>query len=229
MPEMLLANQSLEFQMSLKPINSAVNGLRIARISIRRPRHTHQPDDDARRAAGDSRGCAGDASRADYVAAIVEHNCLGKPTSATRVLSAQRLSELYALDPDVPLFRIMRNLWRLDERGTAASRVARRTRPRPIARGDGAGSDSAQGWRGVRARPDAPSAPRSRGQSAERRHAGQGRPQRGQLLEPGRPPDRQDLQGPPARAADIRRRRPRAAAGLHLRHAAAKRCLIPTG
>lgn len=58
-----------------------------------------------------------DARRTDYVAAIVEHNCLGKPTSATRVLSAQRLSELYALDPDVPLFRIMRNLWRLDERG----------------------------------------------------------------------------------------------------------------
>jgi hypothetical protein len=33
------------------------------------------------------------------------------------VLSAQRLSELYALDPDVPLFRIMRALWRLDDRG----------------------------------------------------------------------------------------------------------------
>ena len=29
----------------------------------------------------------------DYVAAIVGHNCLGKPTAATRVLSAQRLSE----------------------------------------------------------------------------------------------------------------------------------------
>src|ERR1035437_8238027 len=58
-----------------------------------------------------------DALRAAYVAASVEHNCLGKPTSATRTLSAQRLSELYSLDPDVPLFRIMRNLWRLDERG----------------------------------------------------------------------------------------------------------------
>ena len=32
------------------------------------------------------------------------------------MLSAQRLSELYALDPDVPLFRIMRSLWRLAER-----------------------------------------------------------------------------------------------------------------
>lgn len=55
------------------------------------------------------------ARRGDYVAAIVEHNCLGKPTAATRVLSAQRLSELYSLDPDVPLFRIMRSLWSLDE------------------------------------------------------------------------------------------------------------------
>src|SRR5947207_9802371 len=58
-----------------------------------------------------------DAPHATYVAAIVEHNCLGKPTSATRVLSAQRLSELYALDPSVRLFRVMRSLWRLDERG----------------------------------------------------------------------------------------------------------------
>ena len=57
------------------------------------------------------------ARRADYVAAIVEHNCLGKPTASTRVLTSQRLSELYALDPDVPLFRIMRSLWPLDERG----------------------------------------------------------------------------------------------------------------
>ena len=57
------------------------------------------------------------ARRADYVSAIVDHNCLAKSTAATRVLSVQRLSELYALDPDVPLFRIMRALWSLDERG----------------------------------------------------------------------------------------------------------------
>jgi hypothetical protein len=58
-----------------------------------------------------------DATRTAYVAAIVDDNCLSKPTSATRVLSAQRLSEIYALDPDVPLFRVMRNLWQIDERG----------------------------------------------------------------------------------------------------------------
>jgi len=61
--------------------------------------------------------CGADAMRADYVSAIVESNCLGKPTSATRVLSAQRLTELYALDPHVPLFRLLRNLWPTDERG----------------------------------------------------------------------------------------------------------------
>ena len=58
-----------------------------------------------------------EARHADYVAAIVEENCLGKPTGATRALSAQRLSELYALDPEVPLFRITRALWPLDVKG----------------------------------------------------------------------------------------------------------------
>jgi len=61
-------------------------------------------------------GSPPDARRSDYVAAIVEHNCLGKATSATRALTAQRLCELYALDPDVPLFRIMRKLWQVEER-----------------------------------------------------------------------------------------------------------------
>lgn len=56
------------------------------------------------------------APRADYVAAITESNCLGKPTSSTRRLSAQRLSELYGLDPAIPLFRVFRRLWDLDGR-----------------------------------------------------------------------------------------------------------------
>ena len=34
-----------------------------------------------------------------YVAAIVEENVLGKPTQTTRQRTAQRLGELYALDP----------------------------------------------------------------------------------------------------------------------------------
>jgi hypothetical protein len=53
-------------------------------------------------------------SRRDYANSVVEANCLGKPTTSTRRLTLQRLSELYALDPDVPLFRVLRRLWDLD-------------------------------------------------------------------------------------------------------------------
>lgn len=52
-----------------------------------------------------------------YVEAIVEQNCLGKQTVATRRLSLQRLRELYSLDPSVPLFRILRRLWSIDSEG----------------------------------------------------------------------------------------------------------------
>ena len=55
--------------------------------------------------------CRPDATRDDYLAAIHEDNCLGKRTAATRKLSSQRLSELYALDQEVPLFRVMRRCW----------------------------------------------------------------------------------------------------------------------
>lgn len=61
--------------------------------------------------------CRPDATRGDYLAAIHEENCLGKRTTATRKLSSQRLSELYALDSDVPLFRIMRRCWYADRDG----------------------------------------------------------------------------------------------------------------
>jgi len=49
----------------------------------------------------------------EYRAAIVEENCLGKQTVSTRRLTLQRLRELYALDPAVPIFRILRRLWDL--------------------------------------------------------------------------------------------------------------------
>ena len=55
--------------------------------------------------------CPPSATRDDYLSAIREDNCLGKRTAATRRLSSQRLSELYALDPAVPLFRVMRRCW----------------------------------------------------------------------------------------------------------------------
>ena len=55
--------------------------------------------------------CPEDANRDTYLTAIHESNCLGKRTAATRKLSSQRLSELYALNPDVLLFRVMRRCW----------------------------------------------------------------------------------------------------------------------
>jgi hypothetical protein len=58
-----------------------------------------------------------EASRADYLAAIQEDNCLGKRTVSTRKLSSQRLSELYSLDPAVPLFRVMRRCWYAEREG----------------------------------------------------------------------------------------------------------------
>ena len=58
-----------------------------------------------------------EAHRRDYVRAITERNCLGKPTASTRRLSSQRLTELYALDPSVAIFRVFRRLWDLDSAG----------------------------------------------------------------------------------------------------------------
>jgi hypothetical protein len=55
--------------------------------------------------------CESDAKRVDYVAAIVEANCCRKLTSATRRATLQRLSEMYGLSEDVPLFQIFRRLW----------------------------------------------------------------------------------------------------------------------
>ena len=45
--------------------------------------------------------CKPDAGRRDYLTAIHEDNGLGKRTASTRKLLSQRLSELYALDPEV--------------------------------------------------------------------------------------------------------------------------------
>ena len=58
-----------------------------------------------------------DGMRADYAAAIIDENVLGKATMATRRLTNQRLGELYALDPHLPIFRILRRLWLVDRPG----------------------------------------------------------------------------------------------------------------
>jgi len=65
------------------------------------------------------RVCPPTASRADYAKAMLEDNCLGKDTVSTRRLSVQRMSELYALDTSVPLFRLMRHFWYSDEKAHA--------------------------------------------------------------------------------------------------------------
>ena len=63
------------------------------------------------------RAAGPEVKRSDYRSLVIEDNCLGKRTVATRKLSDQRLSELYALDGSVVLFRIMRQLWLADEKG----------------------------------------------------------------------------------------------------------------
>jgi hypothetical protein len=59
------------------------------------------------------------ATRADYVKASVDDNCLGKHTLSTRRSSLQRMTELYALDAGVPLFRLLRQFWYADEKAHA--------------------------------------------------------------------------------------------------------------
>ena len=59
------------------------------------------------------------ATRADstpnnYVAACIEDNVLSKRTLVTRRTTAERLRELYALDPGVTVFRLLRQFWSAD-------------------------------------------------------------------------------------------------------------------
>lgn len=54
------------------------------------------------------------ASKAERRSAILSENVLGKKTTSTRKSTAQRLSELYALDPSVPLFRLLQVFWKDD-------------------------------------------------------------------------------------------------------------------
>ena len=57
------------------------------------------------------------ASEVDITTAIRHANCLSKSTTSTRRLTHQRLSELYALDPHVPVYRVLRRLWSLEPSG----------------------------------------------------------------------------------------------------------------
>lgn len=63
------------------------------------------------------RECPENAMREDYATAIVDHNCLGKRTVATRKISGKRLRELYGLEPSLLIFRVLRSCWQADGEG----------------------------------------------------------------------------------------------------------------
>jgi hypothetical protein len=49
-----------------------------------------------------------------YQAEIVDYNQLNKATEKARKLTFRHLVDLYGMSPDVPLFRVMRQLWDVD-------------------------------------------------------------------------------------------------------------------
>lgn len=51
------------------------------------------------------------ATAGDYTKSIMDENILGKPTRAARQETARRLQALYGLDPQYPLFRLLRHFW----------------------------------------------------------------------------------------------------------------------
>ena len=48
---------------------------------------------------------------------VVEYNVLNKPTAKARQLTVRHLTDLYALDPSVPIYRVFRTLWSTEEQG----------------------------------------------------------------------------------------------------------------
>jgi len=55
-----------------------------------------------------------EATKADYLLEIDEHNCLAKRSGKTRVLTYRHLVDLYALDPSLLLFRSLLYFWQRD-------------------------------------------------------------------------------------------------------------------
>ena len=51
------------------------------------------------------------ADATSYRAAVVDENALLKPTAATRLISFNRLRDLYTLNPELLLFHALRDLW----------------------------------------------------------------------------------------------------------------------
>lgn len=53
----------------------------------------------------------------DFRSAVVTNNVLGKRTATTREHTVRKLKALYGLDPTIPVYRIMRQLWEQDREG----------------------------------------------------------------------------------------------------------------
>lgn len=54
---------------------------------------------------------------ADFRRVVVEENVLGKRTATTREHTVRKLKALYGLDPDIPVYRVMRRIWTEDIEG----------------------------------------------------------------------------------------------------------------
>ena len=78
---------------------------------------------------------APDASRADYAAAIVSDNVLGKSTKKARELALRHLATLYGLDTGNAIFRALRRLWPLDEAAQPLLALAAALARDPLLRG----------------------------------------------------------------------------------------------
>lgn len=57
------------------------------------------------------------ATRDEYIKAIVDQNCLGKRSVKSRALTSRHLTELYALDPSMTVFRNLHFFWIRDVLG----------------------------------------------------------------------------------------------------------------
>lgn len=58
-----------------------------------------------------------DAAKVDYLEAIQTANCLSKRSGKTRTLTFRHLADLYALNPDLLVFRTLRFFWQRDVDG----------------------------------------------------------------------------------------------------------------
>jgi hypothetical protein len=58
-----------------------------------------------------------DSARSDYLEAIQTVNCLGKRSGKTRTLTFRHLADLYALNPNMLVFRSLRFFWQRDVDG----------------------------------------------------------------------------------------------------------------